>query len=364
MSSDDQDKSSKTEEPTGKRLTDAEKKGQIPKSQEINHWFMILGATMVVGLLATNMAQQIRGTVLMFIAEPHLVPMDFNHLVHLMRVMTGKMLIILGPVFGLLMFLALAANIVQHMPVITAEKMKPKLSKIDPIKGAKKLFAMRQIVEFLKGLVKISIIFIVVAFYVWPQRDLLPQLITVETVEIFNVLKRMALVMLVSTLVVMLVVAVIDLVYQKFEHIKGLRMTKQEVKDEHKQIEGDPQVKARIKSVRLQRARQRMMAAVPDADVVVTNPTHFAIALEYKPETMSVPKVVAKGVDAVALRIRDMADEHYIPIVENPPVARALFAACDLGDDVPLQHYKAVAEIISYVMQLKQRWRPSSASAR
>ena len=362
--SEDQDKSSKTEEPTGKRLSDAEQKGQIPKSQEINHWFMILGATMVLALFATNMAQEIRSTVSTFIAQPHLIPMDFNHLLHVAKTVAGSMLLILGPVFALLMFLALAANFVQHMPTFTAEKMKPKLSKLDPIKGAQKLFALRQIVEFLKGLVKISIIFTVVAFFIWPDRHILPQLITVETVEIFNVLKRQALIMLVATLAVMLVVAIVDLIYQKFEHKKGLRMTKQEVKDEHKQIEGDPQVKARIKSLRLQRARQRMMAAVPEADVVVTNPTHYAIALEYKPETMSAPKIVAKGVDAVALRIREVAEENYIPVVENPPVARGLFAACDLGDEVPIEHFKAVAEIISYVMQLKQRWQPTAASAR
>lgn len=361
--SEDQDKSSKTEEPTGKRLSDAEKKGQIPKSQEVNHWFMILGTTIVLGLLAPGMAIQIGETVHMFIAQPHLVPMDFNHLVLLAKITTGKMLKILGPVFALLMFLALVANVVQHMPVLTAEKIKPKLSKLDPIKGAKKLFALRQVVEFLKGLVKISIIFAVIGFYVWPDRDILPQLVSIETIEIFNVLKREVLIMLAATLAVMIVVAVADVVYQKFEHIKGLRMTKQEVKDEQKQIEGDPQVKARIKSIRLQRARQRMMAAVPEADVIVTNPTHFAVALEYKPDVMRAPKVVAKGVDVVAHRIRDLAENNHIPIVENPPVARALFAACDLGDDVPVEHFKAVAEIISYVMQLKQRWQPTSAAA-
>ncbi|MDA0261716.1 MAG: flagellar biosynthesis protein FlhB [Proteobacteria bacterium] len=362
--SEDQDKSSKTEEPTGKRLSDAENKGQIPKSQEINHWFMILGATMVLGLFATNMAHQIREVGLTFISQPHKIPMDFNHLVHIAKLTTGTMLSILGPVFALLMFVALAANLVQHMPVFTAEKIKPKLSKISPIKGAQKLFALRQIVEFVKGITKISIIFVVVALYVWPDRNILPQLIAVETVEIFSVLKREALIMLVATLAVMIVVALVDLIYQKFEHIKGLRMTKQEVKDEHKQVEGDPQVKARIRSLRLQRARQRMMAAVPDADVIVTNPTHFAIALEYKPEKMSAPIIVAKGVDAVAFRIRDLAEEHHIPVVENPPLARTLFATCDLGDEVPIEHYKAVAEIISYIMQLKKRWQPSAAAAR
>jgi flagellar biosynthetic protein FlhB len=362
--SEDQDKSSKTEEPTGKRLSDAQNKGQIPKSQEINHWFMILGATMVLGLLSTNMAHQIRDTVSIFIFQPHLVPMDFKHLVHLAKMTAGTMLKILGPVFALLMFLALAANFVQYMPVFTAEKIKPKLRKLDPIKGAKKLFALRQVVEFRKGLIKISIIFAVIEFYIWPERNMLPQLVAIETIEIFNVLKRQVLIMLAATLAVMVVVAIADLIYQKFEHVKGLRMTKQEVKDEHKKTEGDPQVKARIKLVRLQRARQPMMAAVPEADVIITNPTHFAVALEYKPDVMNAPKVVAKGVDVVAHRIRDLAEKNHIPIVENPPVARALFAACDLGDDVPIEHYKAVAEVISYVMKLKQRWQPTAAEGR
>lgn len=170
-------------------------------------------------------------------------------------------------------------------------------------------------------------------------------------------MKTLVVRLMVGILVVLLVIAVIDLLYQRFEHYKRMRMTKQELKDEYKQTEGDPHIKARLRQLRTERARQRMIQAVPRADVVITNPTHYSIALEYKPETMEAPVCIAKGLDNVALRIREVAKEHNIVLFENPPLARVLYDTVDIDETIPSEHYKAVAEVISYVFKLRGRLR-------
>lgn len=174
-----------------------------------------------------------------------------------------------------------------------------------------------------------------------------------ETMAILSFIHKIVVLLIFTVVIAVLVIAVADYAYQKYQHLKKLRMTKQEVKDEYKQMEGDPLVKSRIRQVRMERARHRMMNAVPRADVVIVNPTHYAVALEYKMEKMDAPVVVAKGLDNLALRIREIAEEHDIPIVENPPLARALFASVELDQSIPAEHFKAVAEVIGYVMQLK-----------
>ena len=207
--------------------------------------------------------------------------------------------------------------------------------------------------EFVKGIFKISIVGLVVFSIIWPERDVLPQMMSVDLNQILMFVRTMVLRILVAVIIIMILVAMLDFKYQKYEHKKGLRMSKQDVKDEAKQTDGDPMVKARIRSLRLERGRQRMMQAVPEADVVITNPTHFAVVLKYESKSMEAPKLVAKGVDHLALRIREIAEENGIPVVENPPVARALYAAVEVDAEVPNEHYKAVAEIIGYVMKLK-----------
>ena len=175
-----------------------------------------------------------------------------------------------------------------------------------------------------------------------------------ETSGILSFIHNIVVLLLFSVAIAVLVIAIADYAYQKYSHLKKLRMTKQEVKDEYKQVEGDPLVKSRIRQVRMERARRRMMDNVPKADVVIVNPTHYAVALEYKMDTMEAPVVLAKGIDNIALRIKAIAEEHEIPVVENPPLARALFASAELDQTIPPEHYKAVAEVIGYVMQLKK----------
>jgi flagellar biosynthetic protein FlhB len=213
---------------------------------------------------------------------------------------------------------------------------------------------MRMLVEFGKTTGKLLTVGAAVLIVIWPERDRLDTLMFVPVPELLDLIQIMVFRVFIAVLVVLTIIAALDYSYQKYEHMKKMRMTKQEVKDEHKQTDGDPQVKARLRQIRNERARQRMISAVPDADVVITNPTHYAVAIEYKHGQMDVPRLLAKGVDSVALKIREVATEHNVPIVENPPLARALHAGVELEEEVPPEFYKAVAEVIGYVMKLER----------
>ena len=350
---DDQDKSQKTEDPTAHRLADAAKKGQVPKSQEVNHVFILSAITFVLVFFAPDFVQSIANILRVFFETPHLIEMGEGDLRAFLGVVAGEIFSKMALPILILMTAAVGANLVQAKVVISAENMKPKLSKLSPIKGAVKMVSPKSLVEFGKGMIKISIVGVVVFSMIWPQRDVLPQLMSIDLNEIFMFVRSIILRILVAVIIIMILVAMLDFKYQKYEHKKGLRMSKQDIKDESKQTDGDPMVKARIRSLRMERGRQRMMQAVPEADVVITNPTHFAVALQYEAKSMEAPKLVAKGVDHLALRIREIAEENGVPVVENPPVARALYATVEIDAEVPNEHYKAVAEIIGFVMKLK-----------
>ena len=359
----DQDPAQKTEEPTQKRLADAEKKGQVAKSQEIGNWFMLTAATIGLITMSTSVAGDVKSVLLQFIEQPHAINADMIHLQTTMWNLVGDISLALFPLIMLLGIAGLAGNLIQHKPIFSAHKLKPELSKISLAKGLKRMFSSRSVMEFLKGLVKIAIVATVAIVVVWPELDRLPLLISMETQAAVEVLQQIAIKMLISVVSVITVVAAIDFAYQRQQHTQQLRMSKQEVKDEHKQTEGDPMVKQRLRSIRMERSRKRMMAAVPDADVVVTNPTHFSVALKYAQETMAAPKVVAKGQDHMAKRIREIAKANDVPIVENPPLARALHASVDIDEQIRVEHFQAVAEVIGYVMRLKGNM-PPSATAR
>jgi flagellar biosynthetic protein FlhB len=349
----DQDPAQKTEDPTQKRLADAEKKGQVAKSQEIGHWFMLTAATIGLIIMSTSIAGDVKSILFVFLEQPHAIAVDTHHLQTTMWNLIGDISLALFPLIGLLGIAGLAGNLVQHKPVFSAHKLKPELSKLSLAKGFKRLFSSRSLMEFVKGIVKITVVGVVAVMVVWPELDQLPLLITMETQSALEVLRDIAIMMLISVVSVITIVAAIDFAYQRQQHTQQLRMTKQEVKDEHKQTEGDPMVKQRLRSIRMERSRKRMMAAVPEADVVVTNPTHFSVALKYEQESMAAPKVVAKGQDHLAKRIREVAKDNDVPIVENPPLARALHASVDIDESIPVEHFQAVAEVIGYVMRLK-----------
>jgi flagellar biosynthetic protein FlhB len=349
----DQDKSQKTEEPTPKRLDEAHKKGQVAKSQELNHFFILFSVTALVLIFGAGVMSGLGQIILPFLESPHAIPTDLGHLRDMSAQIGFKLIILLAPPISLVVVAAVASNLLQHGLVFSWEQTKPKLNKISPITGAKRMFSPKSVVELVKSILKFAILGGVILTLILPEQTILSQMMTVEPRELFNVIRTEAVRMLIPIVVIMLFVGLADFWYQKYEHKKGLKMSKQDIKDENKNTEGDPQVKARIRALRAERARQRMMAAVPQADVIITNPTHYAVALQYEAATMAAPKLVAKGVDDVALRIREAAEDLDIPIVENPPLARAIYATVEIDQEVQADHYKAVAEVIGYVMKIK-----------
>lgn len=347
----DEDKSSKSEQPTDKRMDQAKNKGQVPRSQEINSWAMLFGMVMALIYIFPWTMNEIALLNLQFFQTPHTMPMDNDHIRFLFMDVGKSLGLILTPIFALFVVLGLTVSVLQTGWTFSFEKLELKLNALSPLTGVKKLVGTSAMVEFVKGLIK----FIVVGTLVFAAA--LPLLADVELLpgfELMDILDRIrdiALLIVSLTLVIMTVVAALDFVYQKWKTKDDLKMSKNEVKDENKQSEGDPKVKARIAQIRMERAQQRIVAATIRADVVITNPTHFAIALKYELGEMDAPVCIAKGVDHLAFRIRGVAEEHDVPIVENPPLARALYDTVELDQEIPPEHFTAVAEIIGYIMR-------------
>ena len=349
----DEDDASKTEDPSGRKLDKGREEGQVASSNEVRNWVVMLGGTLGVLILSRPMMRELEKVILPFVAQAEAIPMDLEHLEKVFADLSVSLGVILAPLLGLFLLLGYFGNVIQSGLVYSPKRIEPKMERISPLAGFKRLFSMKAVMEFVKGLLKIAIVSAVATVMVMPFLQDFDFLIGFEMLQLMERVHNVVLRLFVGAFVVMTVIAALDFAYQRFSFMKDMRMTKHEVKDEHKQQEGDPQIKARIRQIRTQRARKRMMAAVPMADVVITNPTHFAVALQYKMNEMEAPRLVAKGADLVALRIRQIAEENEVPIVENPPLARALFATVELDQEIPPEHYKAVAEVIGYVMRLR-----------
>ena len=345
------DKDQKTEAPSAKRLAEARRKGDVVKSQEVNHWFMITAAALVIAIFADHVAAGIRDQLVGFLASVHDMAADPSSLQAMFRRLSESVAVLMIAPLAILIAAAVAANLVQHQWIWALEKLKPKFSSFNLVTGLKKKFSLTTVADFLKDILKLVVVGSVVLVLIWPERGRLLDLVGSDVGELMSLIKVLTLRILIAVIVIVGVIAIADYFYQRYDHRKQLRMTKQEVKDERKQMEGDPKIKQKLHSIRVSRLRQRMMAAVPEADVVITNPTHYAVALAYEAETMAAPKVVAKGRDLLALRIRDLAEDNGVPLVENPPLARALHDSAEVGQEIPVAHYKAVAEVIGYIMR-------------
>ena len=354
MAEDQQDDSQKTEEPTQKRVDDGRQKGQVATSREVNNWFMILGGTIIVVMMGPHMLNSLKGVLGRLIAFSHTTSLAGRGAGVLIRDTLLDVAGILVVPLALLALLAALSSLIQNTPMIAFESIKPKLEKISPSKGFKRLFSSRSLVEFVKGILKLAIVGTIATLVILPEFNGIDRLPGMPTESFMVMLWKMASKMLIAVLAVVTVIAAVDMLYQKMQHLKQMRMSRQEIKDEMKQSDGDPMVKARLRQIRMERARQRMMQAVPESTVVVTNPTHFAVALKYEHDAMDAPQVVAKGADLVAKRIREVAEENDVPLVENPPLARALYGGVDIGQAIPTEHYRAVAEVIGYVMKLRR----------
>ncbi len=356
--SEEPDKDEKTEDPTGKKLEKSREDGNVAQSQEVKSFAALTGGLILVAFLAPWIMETLTVTIRPFLERPHqFIGMDAETLRDVLAQILLDLLIVLGAPMALFIALALIGAIGQFGLLWAPKKLKPDFKKISPISGAKRLFSPRTVMEAVKSLVKVLVVTVVSYVVIEPRLEnperFMAQDILVTLVELHEIL------ILLLIIVVVLVggIAAADFAYQKYKHTEDLKMTKQEVKDERKNAEGDPLIKNKIRQLRMQRAMQRMMSKVPTASVVVTNPTHYAVALLYDMETMAAPRLVAKGVDQVAHRIRDVAEENDVPVVENPPLARGLYAAVDLDREIPPEHYKAVAEVIGYVMRLKNKFK-------
>jgi flagellar biosynthetic protein FlhB len=353
--SDDQDDSQKTEEPTPHKLSEAREKGNFISSHEVSSFAILLGAALTTAFLGPFMAERLANASGGLLANVHAITFDAENVSAVLLDVLFQVSIGMAPIALLLMVLGAGAKLAVSGFLFSGESMKPSLEKLSPIKGLKRMFSLKSLVEFAKGLLKLAIVGTIVYLLSIPEVDRVEILMQMDIAATVEETRTVLLRMFSGVVAVMAVIAGLDYLYQRHEYMKQMRMSKQEIKDEHKQSEGDPMIKGRLRQIRAERARTRMMAAVPTADVVVTNPTHFAVALKYDIDSMGAPRVVAKGVDEVAFRIREVANDNDVPIVENPPLARALFSTAEIDEEVPPEQYKAVAEVISYVFKLKGR---------
>lgn len=347
------DDSSKTEDPTPRRLEEARRKGQVALSREANSWLMLLTATLLIMAMAGPVMAKFEQMLVVYLEQSHALPgIPGGFKIVLGGAFTESMKIISLPLI-ILMLAAFLGPFLQIGPLFAPEIIKMDASKISPVKGWSRLFSMRAIMEFVKGLLKIAMVTIVSLVLLYPYFPGLEHMVGLSMPLLMDEMKILVIRMMAGILIVFLVIAVIDIIYQRVEYMKKMRMSKQELKDEYRQTEGDPQIKGKLRQLRAEKARQRMMQNVPKADVVITNPTHFAIALKYDPDTMEAPLCVAKGMDNIALKIREIAKENKVSIVENKPLARALYDTVEIDETIPAEHYKAVAQIISFVFKQK-----------
>jgi flagellar biosynthesis protein FlhB len=346
------DDDQKTEEPSQRRLDEAREKGQFANSREVNHLFMLLGGTILVVMLAPSVMTRIASILVKFLDHPDRIA-DGGRFGAVLAETVGEVGGALAMPLAMLAVFALLSGFIQHGVSFSIEPIIPKLEKLSPSKGFGRLFSTQSLAEFVKGLIKLTLVGGVGVYVLLPEFAGLDQLALLSPGALLSHVGKAAGHLLIATLSVVAGLAALDMLYQRFKHMQGLRMSRQELRDEMKQTDGDPHVKGRLRQLRMERTRKRMMANVPEATVVVTNPTHFAVALKYVREEMDAPVVVAKGQDFIALKIREIANANAVPIVENPPLARALYATCEIDQTIKPDHFKAVAEIIGYVMRLK-----------
>ncbi len=350
---DENEGAEKTEDPTQKRLDDALERGDVAKSQEVNTWFVIAGAALVLATFSGSVGGSLHDPLRNLLANSWMIRTDGAGLLALARDLEYILIVALGVPFLMLALAAIAGNMVQHRFVWSAESLKPKLSKLSPLAGARRIFGKQAAANFGKGLFKVIALGAVMTMVLWPDRFRLDAMLRSDPATLLGATITLTLHLLTAVVAMLALVAIADYLFQYRQWFERQKMSLQEMKEEFKQTEGDPHIKGRIRQLRHARMRKRMIAAVPKASVVITNPTHYAVALQYD-RGMSAPICVAKGADAIALKIREIARAHDIPVVENPPLARALHATVEIDAEIPVEHYHAVAEIIGYVMGLKR----------
>lgn len=345
----------KTEKATPKKRQDTRKKGQVAKSMEVSGAAILLCAFLVMLVFSDFYKERIVRLFTDIFINRLSMDITSENVVAMMMRYGIEVLLLLAPVFLVVVLVALIVNYIQVGFLMIGEGLKPKLEKLDPIKGFKNIFSMRSLVEFAKSILKMLIIGYLVYSTIIGYQSEIASLAHVSLDAILHFAAKLVMDLGIKTAVALMVLAIFDYIYQKYEYEKNIRMSKQDIKDEYKKMEGDPLIKGKIRERQRRMAMQRMMQEVPNADVIITNPTHFAVALKYEGSEMEAPQVIAKGQDYVALRIKEIAKENGVITMENKPLARALFQRAEIGDAIPADLFQAVAEVLAYVYKLKGR---------
>ena len=343
----------KTEPATPKRKQDARSKGSVAKSQDLNTAMMLLFGFLLIYFLGGAMFLSIKDTMCFLLKNPFYENFDVNTLQFLVAEISNKKLKSLLPIMGGFMVIGIISSYSQVGFKLSPKALIPNFKKMDPIKGIKNLVSKKSLVKLAMALVKLSIMALVAYFSIRKDIEPLMELVSMEVEDIFSSACSLIFGLVLKITIILLILALFDFMYQRWQFGKDNMMTKHEVKQETKQREGDPLVKSKIKSAQRQMANKRMMSAIPDADVVVSNPTHYAIALKYDAAKMNAPKVVAKGIDLIAFKIMEIAREHDVPVVEDRVLARILYSTVEIDGEVPPKLYQAVAKVLSYVYQLR-----------
>jgi len=351
---DEEDKDQKTEEASAKRILDAEEKGNFAHSRELTSAFVLLMAILSFAIAGAFSTKHMMATWNHLFSQSHAIPFEISDLRELLGWVMKNIFIILSPILLSIMLGGIMANLIQTGGLkFSLHPLIPKFHKLNPIVGFKRIFSWNSLMELFKSLFKITLISLIAFFVIKSHLGELPAMMDMDIGPILVFMGEMSLEILIWVLLAMIFLAVVDYIFQRFTYLKNLRMTKQQVKDERKDTEGNPQIKQRVRSVQLEMMRRRMMTAVPDADVVVTNPTEIAVAIKYDRGKGEAPVVVAKGRGMIADKIREIALAHDVPIVENKPLARLLYKTVEISQLIPDHLYKAVAEILAYVYRLK-----------
>src|SRR5690625_4158749 len=345
----------KTEKATPKKREDEREKGRVAKSQEINTAILLLFAFIILAVMGSFMKETMSSLVFLSFTEYIHWYVTADSVMQVLREAFFEIAKVITPIMGVVLIAAIAGNLLQVGFLFTTEPLKFDLKKIDPISGAKRIFSLRALVELLKSMLKIIFIGTISFIVIWMYKDEMMMIALKNTESAISFFGRVTITIGISATLALLFLSVFDYAYQRYDFEKNIRMSKQDIKDEHKNIEGDPLIQSKIKQKQREIAMRRMMSEVPHADVVITNPTHYAVAITYNEEKASAPYVVALGIDDIALKIREIAEAHGVMTVENRKLARDLYDSLEIGDIIPEEFYQAVAEILAYVYRIENK---------
>jgi flagellar biosynthesis protein FlhB len=345
----DQDNSQKTEDPTQKRLEEARKKGDVAKSQDVPAWFLLMTAAGIVAAAGPVM-HQIADPLVRILDHPQSFHLANGGAMKLMHALVMALLPPMGMIFATLLVGSVIGHVIQVPPLWTMEKMKPDLDKLSPAKGLGRMFGAQGWINLLKAALKIVAVGGAMVYAIWPQASQLTEAGALDVSALLGLAQTLAGRMFIAALIAIGVIAGLDYAWQRMSFMNRMKMSRRDIRDEVKQSEGDPAIRAKLRMIRMKRAQKRMMANVPKATVIINNPTHYSVALRYDQDKDAAPVCVAKGVDEVALRIREIAKENDVPMIENIPLARALYASVEIDDAVPREHFEAVAKVIGFVL--------------